>query len=462
MRVMAVNWQDERLSHEQVMGDLMQVVADIEVHSSRRCFIPAQAPTRFYGSEWRAAREIVRSTASEVVVGCANDRFTAQCAARVADSTKKRLMIVPSEQNKLFVSRLPVGLLDNPEACEILEGLGIATLGDFAALSPAAVRTRFGIEVAFLHELVRGRDKRPMQIFKPQSALAVVRDFESPSVDVEGVVHGSHLLVSQLCFEVEQAGVACLEVEITLETEHDEINLRRWRAITVFDESSIVERIKWQLEQWLREPIARPSAGVSRIKIEALHVVALSELQSGLWGELSESDQRAHRGLDRIRGLVGVDQVLEAGVQGGRYPRDRTDFRVQTQVGESGLTGQDQTHSKRQLVRQPQNRPWPGKIPAPSPTTVHTPPIPIDLLDSAGKSVEITSRGNLSGSPAALLRAGKRLPLTGWAGPWLSDSKWWSEQDHQRCAWFQMLTADGQAYLCRIDSGGSVIEASYG
>lgn len=447
MRVMAVNWQDDHLSHEQVLGDLMQVVADIEVHSSRQCFIPAQAPTRFYGSELKAANEIVRSTTSAVVLGCANDRFAAQCAAQVATVDDKQLVIVPPEQNEDFVRRLPVALLDNPDVCEVLVTLGVYTLGDFAELGSAAVRTRFGAEIAFLHELVRGQDRRPLQLFRPQSALAVVREFESPSVDVAGVVYGSRLLVEQLCLEVEQAGVACLETEITLETEHDEVNVRRWRAVTVFDQGSIVERIKWQLEQWLKEPIANPSAGVSRIKIEALHVVALNELQSGLWGELSESDQRAHRGLDRIRGLVGVDQVLEVGVQGGRYPRDRTVFAPQLAAAE--------------VKRRPQNRPWPGQIPAPSPVTIHTPPIVIDLLDRVGNPVEITNRGNLSGSPALLLRAGRRTSLAGWAGPWLSDARWWSEQDRQHCAWFQMLTADGHAYLCRIDTEGAVIEASY-
>ena len=251
-----------------------------------------------------------------------------------------------------------------------------------------------------------------------------------------------------MCLEVEQAGVACLEIEITLETEHDEVSIRRWRAITVFDEKSVVDRISWQLEQWLKEPLNKPSAGVSRIKLEAIHVVALNELQSGLWGELSESDERAHRGLDRIRGLVGVDQVLEPAVQGGRDPRSRTVLASRAEAD--------------QVERQPQNRPWPGQIPAPSPAIVHTPPIVIDLLDRDGNPVEITKRGNLSGSPALLLRSGRQLALTGWAGPWLSDSRWWSEQDHQRCAWFQMLTADGLAYLCRIDSEGAVIEASYG
>lgn len=447
MRVMALKWQDEQLVPEQVMGDLMQVVADIEVHSSAQCFIPAGAPSRFYGSELKAARAIVRSTTSKVTLGCANDRFAAQCAAQVAGARKGRLCIVPPEQNATFVGELPIGLLDNPEVCEVLVGLGVYTLGKFAELSPAAVRTRFGAEAAFMHELVRGRDRRPMQLFRPHSVLAVVREFESPSVDIDGVVYGSRLLAGQLCLEVEHAGVACLEVELTLETEHDEVHVRRWRAVTIFDQDSLVERVRWQLEHWLRDSHSRPSAGISKIKIEAIHVVSLKELQSGLWGELSESDQRAHRGLDRMRGLVGVDQVLEVGVQGGRDPRDRTVLVPHTEA-----SGRE---------RQPKNRPWPGQIPAPSPVTIHTPPVVIDLLDREGRAVEITSRGNLSGSPTVLRKSGKQMPLTGWAGPWLADTRWWSEQDQQRCAWFQMLTADGHAYLCRLDADGAVIEASY-
>lgn len=446
MRVMAVRWDPELMQREQVLGELMQVVAGVEADSDKQCFVPSDAPSKFYGGEARVARKVLESVSSRVVLGCANDRFSAQCAARLAEDSQRQSLIIPRLENASFLSTVPVRFLENQGACEVLEGLGIHTLGQFAELTPQAVNIRFGSELAYLHQLVRGNDQRPMQMFKPRSVLRVSREFEHPSIHMEGVVQGSRFVVEQLCEDLEQAGVACLEIELTFETEHNEVSTNTWRAVTVFDVPSILDRVHWQLDQWVKDVESCPSGGVDKVHIEAIQVVSLDQLQSGLWGELSEGDQRAHKGIDRMRSLVGVEQVLQVETQGGRAPRERVVVAPKV---------------KDISEKTPLSRPWPGHIPAPSPATVYSVPIVIDLLDAEGQPVAITDRGNLRGSPASLRRDGVRTPLAGWAGPWLTEGKWWDSQSSQSCAWFQVATADGAAYLCRVDHDGAVLEACY-
>ena len=99
--------------------------------------------------------------------------------------------------------------------------------------------------------------------------------------------------------------------------------------------------------------------------------------------------------------------------------------------------------------------PWPGQVPPPAPATVHTSPVAVDVVDARGRTVGVTGRGLLTASPA---RVGSEC-VTGWAGPWLYDEKWW-DPEHRRRARFQMTT-DGGAYLVAVEGSLWFIEASY-
>ncbi|MGH3684579.1 MAG: hypothetical protein ACRDSM_05900, partial [Pseudonocardiaceae bacterium] len=43
--------------------------------------------------------------------------------------------------------------------------------------------------------------------------------------------------------------------------------------------------------------------------------------------------------------------------------------------------------------------PWPGRLPAPSPSRVPTRPLPAEVLDDAGRAVGVSGRGQLTGVP---------------------------------------------------------------
>jgi protein ImuB len=106
-----------------------------------------------------AARRALRVPAR---YGVAPSRFAAVAAATRARMRRPMIVSGGREQAGAFLASLPVALLrarpalaDLPEA---LERLGIGTLGELAALSPAVLADRFGTAGLLAHELANGGD----------------------------------------------------------------------------------------------------------------------------------------------------------------------------------------------------------------------------------------------------------------------------------------------------------------
>jgi protein ImuB len=88
-------------------------------------------------------------------------------------------------------------------------------------------------------------------------------------------------------------------------------------------------------------------------------------------------------------------------------------------------------------------------------------PVAVDVLDAAGATVTVTGRGLLTAPPARLTQRGRAEEVTGWAGPWVLDERWWDPETAARQARFQLVTADGIARLLAIRDGRWWIEAVY-
>jgi protein ImuB len=106
--------------------------------------------------------------------------------------------------------------------------------------------------------------------------------------------------------------------------------------------------------------------------------------------------------------------------------------------------------------------PWPGRLPSPSPALVSSRPVPIEVLGAAGRPVEVGARGVLSEPPVRVGAPGTPTrEVTGWAGPWLCDERWWDPATHQRQARIQVVLDDGTAHLLTRRAGAWYLEASY-
>jgi protein ImuB len=148
---------------ERVVGALEGVGAAVEFARPGAAWFEARGLRRLHGGDVEgviaAAR---RALAAPARIGAAPARFAAFAAASRA--RPRRAELAPEDGRRLaaYLAPLPVSLLTaRPEVAalpEALERFGIATLGELAALSRAALADRFGAAGPLARDLARGRD----------------------------------------------------------------------------------------------------------------------------------------------------------------------------------------------------------------------------------------------------------------------------------------------------------------
>ena len=228
--------------------------------------------------------------------------------------------------------------------------------------------------------------------------------------------------------------VSCLRLSITARVEGGtEVN-RVWRCSSPLTPEGTADRLRWQLEGWLTGTAIAGGAGgaVTALALEPVEVVPAGRVQEGLWGEAGLAEARVHRALVRVQGLLGPEAVRVPVEVGGRGPADRVRCLPYGDApAEPAARG-----------------PWPGALPAPSPSVVWPGPgyrleirengdpgaavvarVPLAggvvLRSVEGAAVGVTSRGLLSARPAAIEVGGRSCALLGWSRPWPIDEAWW-------------------------------------
>ena len=164
-----------------------------------------------------------------------------------------------------------------------------------------------------------------------------------------------------------------------------------------------MDRLYWQLQG---DPAPEP---VTEVRLVPEAVESLADHGEGLWG--SARDDQVERGVARLQGMLGPEEVLAPAVQGGRGPRERQSL---------SPWGERRDDAARPPL------PWPGSIPPPAPARVFAEPRPAVVLrrrpaDGAGR------RPRLLSAPPALLTVDGAGPMRveAWAGPWPIDELWW-------------------------------------
>jgi protein ImuB len=225
--------------------------------------------------------------------------------------------------------------------------------------------------------------------------------------------------------------------------------------------------LRWQLDGWLtagRTAAGNGAAGngagpgaITKLILEPIEAIGAGHIQYGLWGSDGQDDQRAGWAFARVQGLLGPESVLAPVRSGGRSAIDRVAL----------VPWGDERVSSRSPAD-----PWPGSLPAPSPTRVisarfNTEPDEIAVLDETGQPVQLTGRGMLTGSPAWLVHCkdqshdGRHQRVESWAGPWLLDERWWSSDRSPANARVQLVTEGGIALLVAVTANGWQIEGVY-
>lgn len=461
---------------EPVVAAVEEVAVGVEVVRPGACALAARGPSRYFGGEERAAERIVEQVAEacavESQVGIADGVFAAGLAARAG-------RIVPAGGTREFLASVTVEALERPELADLLRRLGVSTLGGFAALPASDVLSRFGFDGALAHRLAAGLDDRPLAVRRPPPDLEVTGTYDEPLERVDVAAFAGRALAERLHDRLGAYGLACTRLGIEAVTADGQELHRVWRHDGLLTAAAIAERVRWQLDGWLtgarRGAPARPTAGLVRLRLVPDGVLVHLGLQPGLWGDAGAERERAHRALSRIQGLLGPDSVVTAVTGGGRSADDQVRFvpwgdereparpaappmRMQEPVVVAIDDPPPPDESLRGKGKLP---PWPGRLPAPAPALVLPQPAPAVVLDETGTPVGVSARLELTGSPAVLVIGEESAAITGWAGPWPVDERWWAPGESRRRARFQVAVEDGRAFLLSLASGHWAIEAIY-
>ena len=143
--------------------------------------------------------------------------------------------------------------------------LGLARLGDLAALDAGAVLARFGPPGSRAHRLASGLDPRPPGGAEPPPLHRAVRVFDDPVIDTIPLVFVAKQLADEVTTTLAAEGRVCTRLVVTAETDHGERIERVWYRPSGFPAVAMVERVRWQLDSWQRDgdlTAGRGDAGV--------------------------------------------------------------------------------------------------------------------------------------------------------------------------------------------------------
>lgn len=484
LRVLAHDPDRDARAFEPVVLALEALTPRIEVTRSGRCAFPTRGPSRYFGGDAALAERAVTVVAevlppgTEVLVGVADGPFAAAHAARTARLRARGgdgppVWVVAPGRAAEYLAPLPLRALDRPELVDVLARLGLHTLGDLASLPAADVHGRFGPDGLEAHRLARGLDARPPSTTPPPPDLLVSAELDPPAEEVAPAAFVARGLADELHRRLDARGSVCTRIVVGAETEHGEQSLRVWRHASTETGSAltagaIADRVRWQLDGWLHANVRqRPTAGIVHLWLQPDEVVAATGRQLGFWGGDTGAADQAVRAIARVQGLLGVDAVAVPEYVGGRDPAEQLRLvpagAVDLTRERSGITGMPAGPHGGVTGPHEAAAPWPGRLPNPSPASLHPDPVPVDLLDARGRMVVVDGRCQPTADPVAL-RFGSGRPsrrITSWAGPWPVDERWWDPDRHSRRARFQVVVDDGTAHLVVLEDGRWSITATY-
>lgn len=435
-------------SFERVLSAVSSFSPLVELTRPGVCSLAVRGPARYFGGEEElAAKMAAAATVAAAAVGgpqspparvgVADTPFAARLAARSCS-------IVPPGETARWLAPLPLGALGAASLAELLGRLGIATMGQLAALEQSVVSARFGSEGLTAHRLASGEDDRSLRLEGPPPAFSVEKELEEPLEGAEQVAFVAAGLAEELCSQLSRAGLCCSRLLVEASSAHGEEVGRWWRSDFAFSARTMVDRVRWQLEGWLGGAGA-PSAGIALVRLTAGEVAPRSGRQLGFLSGAAEAPPGLERAVARLQGLLGPEAIGTALLGGGRSPLEQVSF---LPWGEPP-------------GRRREEAPWPGRLPPPSPAVVYREPPPAQLEGATGEEVRVSARGRLSCPPARLGRAGVLRPVVAWAGPWPLEERWWDPSSQRRRARLQVVLEDGSAHLLSLERGSWRLEASY-
>ncbi|MGH7555668.1 MAG: hypothetical protein ACREMQ_21930 [Longimicrobiales bacterium] len=234
----------------------------------------------------RAVSELRRilsgSDSERVRYGIAESPIAAYAAAVHAGEERNGCAIVPAGTDSEFLAPLPVSVLEPEERLlGLLEGVGIGTCGEFAALPREAVEVRFGGEAVASWRLAGAEDGRRLFRPIPSERPAASIDFvEYVVTSPEQLLFTTNALLGNLCAALVERGEHARAMRFDLPL----ANGTRWSRLLRPARPTASRTIWLRLARSMLERLTVPDA-VSGVELR----VEATETAAAVQGDLFDS-----------------------------------------------------------------------------------------------------------------------------------------------------------------------------
>jgi protein ImuB len=294
-------------SWERLLVRLESIGAAVEPERPGLACFDARGLLRLHGGidgVLAAARRALRVPAR---YGVAPSRFAAVAAATRARVRRPVIVAGGREAARELLATMPVALLRaRPGLAELpdaLERLGVGTLGELAALPPAALADRFGKEGLLAHELAVGGDGA----LRPRPASELIREsLELPEagsgIQLEQALG---LLIDRLLARRERRGRTLRAVVLSAVLVEQG---GTWREQVVFREA-LADPVRMRLALAPRLAVMPAPAEVLRLAVERFGPPA-SDQRGLLEDPVAARRARLREAIRQTRAAAGPDAAL--------------------------------------------------------------------------------------------------------------------------------------------------------
>ncbi len=305
----------------EVMAILRRYTPQVEPISIDEAFLDVTASRALFGDGPEIGRLIRAAIEAEVELTASVGVAGSKLVAKIASDLRKpdALVVVPRGEEAAFLAPLPIQRLwgVGERTAAGLAELGVATMGDLAALPPDLLTRRFGKHGATLALRARGIDDDPVSDGAPAKSISHEHTFDIDTNDPALIERTLLAMADGVAGRLRSAGLRAATVQV-------KIRDSSFRTIT--RQRTLAEPTD------LAEPIWRTATELARPEIRGLKIRLLGVGTSGfaereqltMFAEEGAGEdgrrRKATEAADTIRRRFGERAVTRARLLGSGLP----------------------------------------------------------------------------------------------------------------------------------------------
>jgi DNA polymerase IV len=305
----------------EVMAILRRYTPQVEPISIDEAFLDVTASRALFGDGPEIGRVIRAAIEAEVELTASVGVAGSKLVAKIASDLRKpdALVVVPRGEEAAFLAPLPIQRLwgVGERTAAGLAELGVATMGDLAALPPDLLTRRFGKHGATLALRARGIDDDPVSDGAPAKSISHEHTFDIDTNDPALIERTLLAMADGVAGRLRSAGLRAATVQV-------KIRDSSFRTIT--RQRTLAEPTD------LAEPIWRTATELARPEIRGLKIRLLGVGTSGfaereqltMFAEDGAGEdgrrRKATEAADAIRRRFGERAVTRARLLGSGLP----------------------------------------------------------------------------------------------------------------------------------------------